>query len=127
MVGISGYNGAFDNSGVIPGEKVYPDHVTAMRNAGYGPRPDGKNYTWPKDIVPYRIYVGKDPFDAAPLRLKYGISPMCCGPGVKGKLEDGSDAPADDFLARNGFKYGQIYGFAIDMTNTTVRSGPTGR
>ena len=41
---------------------------------------------------------------------------------MKGKLEDGSDAPEDDFLARNGFKYGQLYGFATDMSET----GPTG-
>ena len=52
--------------------------------------------------VPYRVYVG-----------------------IKGKLEDGTDAPEDDFMARNGFKYGNIYGFAIDMTNTTNSTGPT--
>jgi hypothetical protein len=44
------------------------------------------------DITPARIYVG-----------------------VKGKLEDGSDAPEDDFLARNGLKYGKVYGYAVDM------------
>lgn len=27
----------------------------------------------------------------------------------------GSDAPADDFLARNGLRYGKVYGFATDM------------
>jgi hypothetical protein len=36
-------------------------------------------------------------------------------------MEDGSKAPASDFLARNGLRYGQIYGYAIDMTST----GPT--
>lgn len=97
MIAISGYNGAFDNGNVIPGEKIYPDHITELRNEAYGPRTDGKNYTWPKNIVPYRIYVG-----------------------IKGKLEDGSDAPADDFLARNGLKYGQIYGFAVDMNDNTT-------
>lgn len=102
MFAVSGYNGAFDNSGVIPGETIVPDHVTELRNIEYGPRPDGMNYTWTKNIVPFRIYVG-----------------------VKGKLEDGTEAPADDFLARNGFKYGQIYGFAIDMTNSTNSTGPT--
>lgn len=78
-------------------ETIYPDHITEARNALYGPRTDGMNYTWPKNIVPYRIYVG-----------------------IKGKLEDGSDAPADDFLARNGLKYGQIYGFAVDMASNTT-------
>jgi hypothetical protein len=102
IIAVSGYNGAFDNDKVIPGETLVPDHVTAMRNAEYGPRPDGKNFTWTNNIVPYRMYVG-----------------------VKGKLEDGTDAPADDFLARNGFKFGQIYGFAIDMTNSTDSTGPT--
>lgn len=28
----------------------------------------------------------------------------------------GSDAPADDFLARNGLRYGKVYGFATDMS-----------
>lgn len=79
------------------GETIYPDHITELRNELYGPRTDGMNYTWPKNIVPYRIYVG-----------------------LKGKLEDGSDAPADDFLARNGLKYGQIYGFAVDMNDNST-------
>ena len=34
----------------------------------------------------------------------------------------GSDAPADDFLAKNGLRYGKVYGFAIDASE----SGPTG-
>ncbi len=34
----------------------------------------------------------------------------------------GSDAPSDDFLARNGLRYGKVYGFATDMSS----SGPTG-
>lgn len=37
-------------------------------------------------------------------------------------MEDGSDAPADDFLARNGLRYGKVYGFAVDMSS----EGPTG-
>lgn len=95
IIAVSGYNGAFDNDDVIPGETIYPDHVTAMRNELFA-RTDGKNYTWPKNIVPFRVYVG-----------------------LKGKLEDGSDASSDDFLARNGLKYGKLYGFATDMSNTT--------
>jgi len=61
------------------------------RNANWS-RKDGKPWVWTQNIVPARIYVG-----------------------VKGKLEDGSDAPEDDFLARNGLKYGKIYGYAVDM------------
>ena len=61
------------------------------RNAHYT-RSDGMNYTWTRDIHPARIYVG-----------------------IKGKMEDGSDAPADDFLARNGLRYGAMYGYAVDM------------
>jgi hypothetical protein len=93
MFAISGYNGPFDiDDFPFEGEDYVPDYMSEMRTAAYGPRADGMNYTFTKDIVPYRIYVG-----------------------VKGKLEDGSDAPEDDFLARNGLKYGQLYGFAIDM------------
>lgn len=33
----------------------------------------------------------------------------------------GSDAPKDDFLARNGLRYGKTYSFAIDMS----KNGPT--
>ena len=94
---MSGYNGNIDHNIEYNGKDLIPDHVTALRNANYT-RDDGNPYVWPKDIVPYRIYVG-----------------------LKGKLEDGSDAPEDDFLARNGFKYGQLYGFATDMSET----GPT--
>jgi hypothetical protein len=36
-------------------------------------------------------------------------------------MEDGSDAPKDDFLARNGLRYGKTYSFAIDMS----KNGPT--
>ena len=93
----SGYNGNFDYTYRVDGKTLLPDRVTALRNANYT-RDDGTPYVWPKDIVPFRVYVG-----------------------MKGKLEDGSDAPEDDFLARNGFKYGQLYGFATDMSE----SGPT--
>jgi len=69
------------------------------RNAEYGPRPDGTDYVNPVNVCPVRIYIG-----------------------MKGKMEDGSDAPADDFLARNGLRFGQVYGFATDISPT----GPTG-
>lgn len=64
------------------------------------------------------------------LPTSFALSPTVSVPfrvyvGIKGKLEDGTDAPEDDFLARNGLKYGNIYGFAIDMTNTTDSTGPT--
>ncbi|CAJ1928809.1 unnamed protein product [Cylindrotheca closterium] len=70
------------------------------RNAEYGPRDDGNDYVAPENVVPARIYVG-----------------------MKGKMEDGSDAPADDFLARNGLRYGKVYGFAADMTVDKDTSG----
>ena len=98
MFAVSGYNGNIDNFVEIDGAELLPTNVVDLRNANYT-RDDGNPYVWPKDIVPFRIYVG-----------------------IKGKLEDGSDAPEDDFLARNGFKYGQLYGFATDMSET----GPTG-
>lgn len=69
-----------------------------MRNSMFS-RADGSNYTWTRDIHPTRFYVG-----------------------VKGKMEDGSDAPEDDFLARNGLRYGNLYGFSVDMSE----DGPTG-
>lgn len=96
---ISGYNGNLETRISDTGETVVPTWVMDKRTAFYGNRTDGKPWVWPKDTNPMRIYVG-----------------------VKGLLEDGSPAPEDDFLARNGLKYGQIYGFAIDMTE----DGPTG-
>ena len=107
ILGVSGYNGNFDIRDLaVKGDSFIPQNIIDLRNAEYGPRDDGKNYTYPKDVVPFRIYVG-----------------------VKGKLEDGSDAMEDDFLARNGLKYGQMYGFSIDMRNSTVNGntvvGPT--
>jgi hypothetical protein len=30
-------------------------------------------------------------------------------------MEDGSDAPEDDFLARNGLRHGSMYGYAVNM------------
>ena len=64
--------------------------VLEARNKKFN-RTDGKDYVWPNNIVPFRFYVG-----------------------VKGLCEDGE--MCDDFLARNGLKYGKIYGFAVDMS-----------
>eukprot|EP00536_Pseudo-nitzschia_multiseries_P001605 jgi/Psemu1/322147/estExt_fgenesh1_pg.C_210001 len=80
----------FSISGYTGNFEGYSAELDA-RNAEYK-RTDGKDYVWTNNIHPARIYVG-----------------------VKGKLEDGSDAPEDDFLARNGLKYGKIYGYAVDM------------
>jgi len=102
ILGVSGYNGNFDIDDIIPDETLVPQNIIDARNAEYGNRTDGNPYVYPKDIVPFRLYVG-----------------------IKGKLEDGSDASEDDFLARNGLKYGQLYGFAIDMRNETDVVGPT--
>lgn len=80
----------FSISGYTGAFKGYDAELEA-RNAEYN-RTDGKDYIWTNNIHPARIYVG-----------------------VKGKMEDGSDAPEDDFLARNGLRYGKIYGYAVDM------------
>lgn len=77
-------------TGAFGSDEAVEAELTA-RNAEYN-RTDGKPYVWTKNINPARIYIG-----------------------VKGKLEDGSDAPEDDFLARNGLKYGRMYGYAVDM------------
>lgn len=71
--------------------------VHEARNAEFT-REDGSDYVWPSNVVPFRIYVG-----------------------MKGKCEDGSDC--DDFLARNGLKYGKMYGFAIDMSSMGPSKG----
>lgn len=84
----AGYNGAFDNY----------TKVLDARNEEYGPRPDGSDWVWTRDVVPSRVYIG-----------------------IKGKMEDGSDAEDSDFLARNGLRYGKVYGYAIDMSD----AGPT--
>eukprot|EP00977_Amphora_coffeiformis_P030186 scaffold45304_cov191-Amphora_coffeaeformis.AAC.1 len=85
MFALSGYAADFVGAN-------YPQAVIDARNAEYGPRSsDGGDYILPKFLNPFRFYVG-----------------------VKGKMEDGTPAPHDDFLARNGLRYGQIYGFAVD-------------
>lgn len=67
------------------------DRVLAEKNNST--RPDGTPWVWTQNIVPFRLYVG-----------------------VKGKMEDGSDG--DDFLARNGLRYGKLYGYAVNLTDT---------
>ena len=90
IIGLSGYNGDFSGY----------DTVFQARKDEYGLRPDGNEYVWTENVVPFRIYVG-----------------------VKGLMEDGSPAPEDDFLARNGLRYGQVYGHAIDMSAEGPSSG----
>ena len=79
-----------------PWGNVDKDQIVANRNAVYS-RMDGQPFVWTNNVHPARIYVGK-----------------------KGYKEDGT--PGTDFLARNGLRFGQLYGFATDMTQT----GPTG-
>jgi len=76
------------------------DAITENRNAVYGNRTDGKPWAKSTNVVPTRIYVGK-----------------------KGYKEDGTPAPAEDFLANNGLRYGKVYGFAIDMTEEGPSDG----
>ncbi|KAL7577323.1 hypothetical protein ACA910_002061 [Epithemia clementina (nom. ined.)] len=73
--------------------------IIANRNALFQRNPSDptESYSWPKYTHPARIYVGKKGYD------EKGI-------------------PATDFLSRNGLRFGQLYGFAIDMT----AEGPTG-
>ena len=66
------------------------------RNAAYT-RSDGRPYVWPRDIVPTRLYIGKKNTDK------------------DGRTE------TTDFLARNGFEYGALYGFAVDCNRVTTR------
>ena len=64
-------------------------------NIKSGTTPDGNAYVYPKDVVPTRIYIG-----------------------LKGRAADGT-ADTTGYLARNGLAYGQLYGFATDITTTT--------
>lgn len=80
---------------------------TAARNAQYT-RTDGNPYVWPHNIVPTRLYLGK-----------------------KNTNKDGNRDTAD-FLARNGFEYGALYGFAVpcsvgyrDDWHSTASAGDT--
>lgn len=76
-----------------------PNTAGVLRNRNaMGNKTDGTPYVWTRDIHPYRIYVGR-----------------------KGFNESGLPAPAEDFLARNGLRYGKMYGYAVDVSPT----GPT--
>ena len=66
------------------------------RNAAYT-RTDAQPYVWPRDIVPTKLYIGK-----------------------KNTNKDGA-VDTTDFLARNGFEYGALYGFAVDCGTVTTR------
>ena len=76
------------------------ERMVEKRNEWYAPRKDGKEWVKAQNIVPARIYVGK-----------------------KGYMEDGSPAPEDDFLAKNGMRYGKVYGYAVDMSEDGPSSG----
>jgi len=65
--------------------------VVAQRNWNYT-RSDGNSYVWPQNILPSRLYLGKKYTD-----------------------KDGN-TNSTDFLARNGFEFGALYGFATDCT-----------
>eukprot|EP00429_Kryptoperidinium_foliaceum_P046422 CAMPEP_0176105052 /NCGR_PEP_ID=MMETSP0120_2-20121206/52715_1 /TAXON_ID=160619 /ORGANISM="Kryptoperidinium foliaceum, Strain CCMP 1326" /LENGTH=759 /DNA_ID=CAMNT_0017439163 /DNA_START=525 /DNA_END=2802 /DNA_ORIENTATION=+ len=68
--------------------------IVAQRNGNFS-RSDGGSYVWPENIVPTRLFLGK-----------------------KGANKDGnSDNTA--FLARNGFEFGALYGFATDCAAGT--------
>jgi hypothetical protein len=69
--------------------------AAAARKNALGKRPDGTDYVRTQNIVPARIYVG-----------------------VKGRNALGQ--PATDFLSRNGLAYGQVYGFATNVAQTTA-------
>jgi len=68
--------------------------VVSERNSQYS-RTDGKPYVWPKNICPTRLYLGKK------------------------NTDKNGGASAVDFLARNGFEFGALYGFATDCSEGT--------
>lgn len=72
------------------------DDLIAKRNEVYGNRTDNQPYVKPQNVVPARVYVGK-----------------------KGYNEQGEKA--DDFLSRNGLRFGQMYGFAVDYDKIGAR------
>ena len=122
VLGLSGYNGAYNN----------PQAEIDGRNAEYGKRPDGTDYVNPVNICPARIYVGiKGKMEDG--KTSKRIQPRCLFIDIILNIKTdsyllsmltpiGSNAPADDFLARNGLRYGKVYGFAVDMSER----GPSG-
>lgn len=68
--------------------------VVAARNAAYT-RSDGNPYVWPQNIRPTDLYLGKKDTD-----------------------KDGN-RKTTDFLSRNGFEFGAMYGFATDCSAGT--------
>lgn len=94
----SGHQGyvAFVPSGYNGAFGISRGAVLDARNSLYS-RTDGNPYVWPQDIVPTKLYIGKKNTD------KEG------------------NADSIDFLARNGFEHGALYGFAVDCTVTASR------
>mmetsp|Transcript_68153 Transcript_68153/g.205846 ORF Transcript_68153/g.205846 Transcript_68153/m.205846 type:complete len:858 (-) Transcript_68153:341-2914(-) len=68
--------------------------VVAHRNGNYT-RTDGNPYVWPQNKVPTRLYLGKK------------------------NTDKDNNTNTTDFLARNGFEYGFMYGFATDCSPGT--------
>jgi hypothetical protein len=48
MFAVSGYNGDFTGNSA----------VLQARKDKYGMRPDGEEYVWSENVVPFRIFVG---------------------------------------------------------------------
>lgn len=126
ILAVSGYNGAYNNA----------DMEIIGRNTEYGNRPDGNPYVNPVNVCPARIYIGiKGKMEDGEYKTSIIPSLMCPSSSSISTFSSltfvlflfcttmsGSDAPEDDYLARNGFRYGKVYGFATDMS----ASGPTG-
>lgn len=89
----------FGTSGYNGDFNVSSENVVLDARIAEYEHPDGAEWVWTENIAPMRVYVG-----------------------LKGKMEDGTDADADNFLARNGLRYGKLYGFAVDLSE----DGPTG-
>lgn len=71
------------------------EEAVARRNA-IKKRADGSDFPYPQNIVPARLYIGKKGFNEA-------------------------GEPATDFLSRNGLRYGKLYGFAVDSTDSEYK------
>ncbi|OUS46762.1 hypothetical protein BE221DRAFT_58689, partial [Ostreococcus tauri] len=85
----SGYNGNFGGSAMKTA-------IVDRRKAIAAKRPDGKDWVYPQNVVPARIYVGR-----------------------KGYKADGTKCGAScTFLERNGLEFGQLYGYAVPNATT---------